>query len=251
MINENKAQVEEQLALFETKVERAYDVSEKKEIELIIKKIHEMSSNIKKILFLDMSDEQKQTWENLIGKSDSEIEKIILHLIESTRKQEKQESIYNVSHLFSKTLDKLIDSAEEIKTICVAQARNCVGPIDNVFKQVEEMYKESLDKICKNISAQVLSRITYEIRKCGNEIQSIHSEQTYWIENSIASNAEKMVKNLETIKEKSETETSHMKIKGGVTNSQNGKYSLSDIIASKTEIVSDIPKRSSLDDFFV
>lgn len=250
MASELKAQVEEQLGLLETKVERAYDVSQNNERNIIAKKLEEMAKNIKEILARHIMNNEYVTLTKIIDIINDEIEDVIIHIIGSARKQEKQEAMYKVSHLYSKDMEEIINGLDKVKTMYVAEARNCVAPIDNAFNEIVSVYMENLQGFKGTVSQQVIDKVVYEIRKCANGIQEAHSEQTYSIENQIITNIEKMVKTLATIKEKSVTETKQIRIKGGVTNSQNGKFSLSDIIAEKTEIVTDIPKRTSLQEFW-
>ncbi len=250
MASELRGQMEEQLGLLETKVERAYDVSENKEKDIIAKKLQEMSINIKQVLATNIIGKEYDTFTKIIDIINDELEAVIIHIIASARKQEKQEAMYKVSHLYSKNIEEIINGREEIKTMCVAQIRSCVIPIDNAFNEIVKVYMENLQDFKDNISQQVLNKVVYEIHRCANEVQETHSVQTYSIENQITTNIDKMVNALQALKEKNVTETKHIRIKGGVTNSQNANVSLSDILASKVEVEYDIPKRDNIQGLF-
>lgn len=247
MANKYKEQFDEQLGLLETKVERVYDVNIKKEFEQLAQELKETSLNIQKILCGSKKNDEDEILSQIIDQVNQEAEELTKSLVDVFRKQEKQEALYNVRHLYSKTPDELIEQVDGLKGKCVAQARRCVSDIDNIFDEVVQVYSTELKELELEEYHQVIANVNIEIMKCRNVVHEMHSQYTYKIEEQILNNIDKMARNLMEIKEKNVEEKPQYRIKGGVTNSQNGKFTLSDIISSKTEIITEVPKRSNMD----
>ena len=250
MANKYKEQLDEQLGLLETKVERVYDVNIKKEFEQLSQQLKEMSLNIQKILCASENNDESEILNQIIEQVNQEAEELTKNLVDLFRKQEKQEALYNVSHLYSKTADELIEQVDELKGKCIAQARRCVSDIDSIFDEVVELYSTELKELELEEFDQIIAKVNIEIMKCRNVVHELHSEYTYKIEDQIINNIDKMARNLVEIKEKNVEEKPQYRIKGGVTNSQNGSFTLSDIISSKTEVITDVPKRANTDNLW-
>lgn len=249
MADKNRGKFEEQLGLLETKVERVYDITKISENKELTEQLNGMSLRIKEILLQNIDGAEGEMLNKIIEQVNQEAEELIKHLVELFRKQEKQEAMYNISRLYSKTLDSLVEDIDEVKAKCIAQARNCVSDIDSIFDEVEQLYSTEMEEL-ELEDKNIIQNINSEIRKCRNIIHEIHSQHTYKIEEQIVNHLDKTAKTLSEIKAKNVEEKNNVRIKGGVTNSQSGKYSLSDIIASKTEVITDIPKRTSLQEFW-
>lgn len=247
MLDKFKEQLDEQLGLLETKVERAYDIATKDEIEQLAQGLKETALEIQKITSKNTAGDEYELLKKIVEQINLEAEELTKHLVMIFRKQEKQEALYNISHLYSKTTDGIIGDVEQLKEMCVAQARHCVADIDSIFDEVWQLYSTELEELELDDYDKIIIEVNREITKCKNIVYEFHSQFTYKIEEQIINAIDKMVKKLIEIKEKDAEHEDIVRIKGGVTNSQDGKITLSGIIASKTEVVFDTPKRVDSD----